>query len=163
MDLVCPYARSQTVCCVFKACIPRGLLVNSSKWGTLEPYKKSPLVLQNETLLFDIAQNPQCGRNLHVLRRPPQLPAALVVTNFSLSKCLIFALRSDPEEHNIASADPACHALGPVPIPSLGFQTFFPRVLAHKPSRVGTQEPYGTLSALQKEAMPSGAVQSPPD
>ena len=149
---------------VSKACIPRALLLNPSKWGTLDPYQKTPPILQNETLLFGIVQNPQCGRNPHVLRRPPQLPEALVVKNFSLSKCLIFSLRSDPEELNRVSADPACHALGPFPSPSLGFQTSFPRVLAHKPSRLGTQEPYHrTLPALQKEVMLYGAVQNHPD
>lgn len=52
--------------------------------------------------------------------------------------------------------------LGPKHNPSLGCQTLVPRVLAHKPCRLGTLVPHhGTLSALQKETLIYIAEQNP--
>ena len=74
--------------------------------------------------------------------------------NSSLSEILTLVVTSDTGEVDSASADRTCHALGLSPNPNLDFQMSFPRVLAHKPPRLGTQDSHHRpLPALQKETV----------
>lgn len=132
----------------FQASITRGLVLNPSIWGPLSHKTGLLLSPRMEPCYLKLRKTPRVGKNLHgPLRTPPHL-AAPVDTNSSLSHRLTPALTSDPGELASASAYQACIALGPIPKPSLGFQTSVPRYLAHKPSRLGIQKPHHSCCEL---------------
>ena len=106
------------------------------------------------------SQPPEWG--FHGLMTPLLHLGAIMVANSSLSQRLILTLTSEVGYLNAASAECACHVLGPRLNPSLCFPSSVLTLVAHTSSRLGILElQCNTLPAHQKKRVPYGGAKKP--